>query len=366
MPEARPTRANAPTTKDLILGILGVMTKVFPGMLVGCVLLSVGCGGEGPSPLVDGGVLDMGDGGPPPTPSARVDPTCRDGMYAEVPPDLSVSVADLAFSGDVAGFVDASLARRYPFGGSLVASGRMDTRFGGDCSVIFAGSPTSAADVFRSLDTIVHECGHFADGRLSTGPRNTYLIQSELTYACERGDTTTRGGDTFARSRIRTDEYQALRPPCDSPGQRGCDGYANIYLNGDPDDAMFESGDQGFNLLLEETVQYVNSLVTAYAFSDQIRPGSSTSARDGILTFLWYVERYLHLARSTYPDAYARISGDACFRDAILTVWGRAWLFLERTRDLGALGIEDDVLETYVSDPVLLDEIERLRVLAGC
>ena len=43
------------------------------------------------------------------------------------------------------------------------------------------------------------------------------------------------------------------------------DNYANVYLDGDPDDDEFDGGDQGFNSLLEETLQYVNSLATGYA-----------------------------------------------------------------------------------------------------
>lgn len=356
------------------------MKKVLASLVVTMLALAAGCSGDDPPsasdgglltgdggtvPMGDGGVVPLLDGGPPPPPSGYVDPTCRDGMYTETPPDRSASLADLAFTGDIPAFVDAALARRYPFGAELVLEGRMDTRFGGDCSELFAGSPSSATELYRSLDTIVHECGHFADGRLSGFSDNTYLIQSTLTYECARGDTTSRGGDTFERSRIRTDSYQSLRTPC-AGGGSGCDFYADTYLDGNPDDATFEGGDQGFNMLLEEVVQYVNSLVTAYAYGDQMSAGTSTSARDGILTLLWYLERYLHLARTTYPAAYAAISGDACWRDAILTVWGRAWLFLELTSGMNGLGIDDDAIELLVADPVLLDEIDRIRMASGC
>ena len=74
------------------------------------------------------------------------------------------------------------------------------------------------------------------------------------------------------------------------------------------------------------------------------------------------------MARLDYPDAYAHLlSGDGGkWRDAILTVWGRAWLFLGETKDIPALGIDDDFLLELVSEPVLVDEIQRLRDAAGC
>lgn len=323
-----------------------------------------GCASDLPTTPGDGGLPPGDDGGTPPPASGYVDPACTDGRYNEAPlPDPSASLDGIGWSGEVGPVVDEALARRHPFGAEQVTAGRLNRDYGGDCDVLFAGSPASAGDVFRALDTIVHECGHFHDGTLSDFSSNGYAVRSGLTVTCDRGDAVGRGGDTFARSRIREDAYQPLRPAC---GTGECDFYADTYLDGDPDDGTFDGGDQGFNMLLEETVQYVSSLATAYAFADQLPPGRSTSARDGILTFLWYVERYLKLARESYPEAYARISGDACWRDLILTVWGRAWLYLELTRDMGSLGIDDDAIEALVADPVLLDEIERLRALSGC
>src|SRR5690606_13464810 len=109
-----------------------------------------------------------------------------------------------------------------------------NTDFGSDCDVLFAGSPASAGDLFRSLDTIVHECGHFHDSNISDFSSNGYAIRSGTTVTCSRGDTTTRGGDTFARSRIRGDAYQPLRPACTGGGGADCDFYAETYLDGDP------------------------------------------------------------------------------------------------------------------------------------
>ena len=111
-------------------------------------------------------------------------------------------------------------------------------------------------------------------------------------------------------------------------------------------------------------MQYINSLATAYAFDDiAVASGESTSQRDGILTFLWYIERYLHLARASHPAAYDHLlhGSTGQWRHAILTVWGRAWLFLNASASERDLGIDDLGIMPLVTDPVLLDEIQRLR-----
>jgi hypothetical protein len=349
-------------------------TSAFAPVALLVALVLVGCGGDGRPrgvlPPADAGPgSDAGpgvDGGPGPGPVGPIDPACTDGLYRETLPNPAAGIDDVAFTGDVPAFVDTVLTRRYPFGLALVEGGRTNTSYGGDCSVIFAGSPADAAALFESLATITHECGHLWDGQLSSGSTNVYEVNADLTLTASNGDTTARGGETFARSLIRGDAYQASRPACAAGSYVGCDSYANTYLDGDPTNSTFEGGDQGFNMLFDEVVQYVNSLATEYAFSDRRTSGYSTSARDGILTFLWYLERYLHMARLDYPSAYARIANDALWRDAILTLWGRAWLYLGLTQDDPSLGIDDDAIKALVMDATLLDELERLRTLAGC
>ena len=320
-------------------------------------------------PLADGASPDRDagptDGGTPPPMSVRVDPMCTDGMFTETLPDPTVDLSDLEASyspSEARAFIEAVLGRRYSTGRELVQNGT-NPRIG-DCVDTFLRDPTTPADVYGQLSTVVHECGHFYDLGEGTFGNAVYVINdSPLRFSCEGGDTTARGGNTFARSRIRGDSYQPMRPP----GRDG-DFYADVYLDGDPDNAEFEGGDQGFNSLLEETVQYVNSLATSYAFTNELNTGGASSQRDGILTFLWYVMRYLRMARMDFPAAYAHIVDGAggCFRDAVLTVWGRAWLFLETTDGMGHLGIDDSEIMALVLDPDLLSEIQRLRDASGC
>jgi hypothetical protein len=301
--------------------------------------------------------------------SRYVDAHCVDGMYAEPLPDPSADIHDLLAAYDaaaVASFVDSVLARRYPFGRAQVTRGRAT---GTDCLAQFAPDTSSAEAVIRQLDTVVHECGHLADNVLSPMGANSYIVQASLTLAGARGDTTTRGGATFPRNAIHMDDFQASRPWCpDGTFRMDCDPYAHIYLDGTPDDAVFHSGDQGFNMLLEEVTQYVNSLATGYAFGDVTQAsGIRDSDRDGILTALWYMQRYLHLARTStsYASAYDwLLHGDSGrWRRAILTIWGRAWLYLEATSSMSFLGLADTQIASLVTAPELLEEIARVRAV---
>ncbi len=294
----------------------------------------------------------------------EVDPSCVDGKYAEALPNPGANIsAELASysEANLASFYDAVLKKRFPVGAWLVSSGLTNEQF--DCVEAFSSNTGTADGAIGSLSTVVHECGHVFNFTL---PGDAYGVTPDLQLSCSGGDSTDRGGLTFARSRLRNDEFYALRPDCADAGAdpRNCDFYADVYLDGNPDDAVFEGGDQGFNSVLEETLQYVNSLATEYAFQDFI--GGSTSALDGILTFLWYVERYLAMARTEFPDAYAKLSADPCWRNAILTVWGRAWIMLEAAEGNQSLGIDDAELFELVRNPVLLGEIQRLRDLEGC
>ena len=290
--------------------------------------------------------------------SEWVDMECIDGMHSETLPDPAADLSDLFanYSPDRAvDFILEILSRRYPLGRSLVELGRMGMI--GDCVDFFLRDRSSPQAIIRQLTTIVHECGHFADLDAGMFRADVYLITENVEFTCQGGDAVGRGaGRTFARSLINGDAYalEACRGGVD------CDFYRQVYLDGDPNNADFEGGDQGYNSLLEETTQYINSLAVGYAFYDEY--SGSVSERDGILTFLWYMTRYLKLARESYPDAYAHISTDECWRSLALTLWGRAWLYLELTDGISQLGINDEALLDRLT-PELVSEIDRLRML---
>lgn len=330
---------------------------------------------DGPGPADSGPKPDVGtppDGGSEPDvavepdvpvtppPSGYVVPGCPDGDYAETLPtpssDISAEVAGYS-AAQVQSFLLSVLAKRYPVGAFLV-EGALANPAMGNCVQTFAYDTSSAAAAIGTLSTVVHECGHMFDFSAFGWGESTYYITDTVSMSCAGGDMKSFGGKTFPRSLLTQDSFSALHPPCPEGSWGGdCDFYGNTYLTG-------QSGDQGFDTLMEEAVQYVNSLATGYAVNDYYV--WSASERDGILTFLWYMERYLYLARTEHPDTYGFLMGDPCWRNLMLTVWGRAWLFLETTEDIPTLGLDDDVIEGLVANPVLLAEIDALRDAHSC
>ena len=306
---------------------------------------------------------------PEPQPNALLlDENCIDGAWQERWPNREQDVSSIVqnFHGqNPVQNVVALLNARYPDGALYVNSALADTRYG-NCFDIFYTPTTSGSDLVSQLSLLTHECGHFAD---LVGPANVnndfFLVNSTTEFDCRRGETVARGGDTFANSLLADDQYQQDFPPCTSDQvTRQCDSYARTYLNGDENDGQHQSGDQGFDSLLEEAHQYVTSLATGYAFNDFY--SRATSERDGVAAFMWYITRYLRLARTEHPLAYARISQDACWREMVLTTWGRAWRYLQRTEGMPMLGLNDDLYISRALNPELLEEIDRLRAFEGC
>jgi hypothetical protein len=284
---------------------------------------------------------DGGDGSSPP----NTDPGCVDGQYSETLPDPDADLTDLfdAFSPATnVQFLMGSLDRRYPIG-AFIVRGASEIE-GSDCAADWIdagfGDPNDPSSILRNASLVVHECGHGLDLGMGFIDEHHYVITDELTITCDHVDTMPRGD-------IMGDEFSG-----DVPG----DSYEDPYLT--------QLGDQGFDMLLEEATQYVNSLASGYSFQDQYTMG--VSERDGILTFLWYLTRYLHKARNDVPTTYDALTQDPCWRTAILTIWGRAWLFVELTKDDGNLGINDAEILDAATDPVLLEEIERVRQAHGC
>lgn len=323
-------------------------------------------GGATPGDDTDAAATDDTDAPPGEDPrGGLVAADCVDGRWTEALADPGVDIGAIKRDFDTLGpvaFLQAALEARYPTGAFIFAGGLANQDIG-DCVQLFTSNRdrSSANGMLDASSTLVHECGHFFDIGEGSFRGSTYVFTESFRLTCEGGSY----NDTPPRSLLQADAYAPLRPACPGRGEFGCDSYANIYLDGDPENRDFESGDQGLDTVVEEAVQYINSLATDYAFSDRLG-ASSVSARDGILTFLWYIERYLRHMRVETPRVYGAILADDCWRDAILTVWGRAWLYLTATKDIRPLGIDDDDLMVLVTDPDLLAEIEAVRAADGC
>jgi hypothetical protein len=364
-----------PFTAAMTLRTSTVLGQLGPRVLACALVLvaSTGCSsGTTRQGFTDanGNPTGTGDATPPgdgtPLPAAQPSkPGCAQSEYTEALP-TKASLSDLSYSpGQAQTYVLSALQRRYPLGKFITEGGVKSPLAAsqGNCINRFLHDTSTPANVQRGLATVVHECGHMFDLGAAKGASDaSYVLRDDLKFDCTGGDTTKRGGKTFARSLIKSDAHYTKRESCGSQVSQGCDFYADTYLDGNADDAKFDSGDQGYNSVLEEATQYVNSLATALAFQDAYA-GQKASERDGILTFLWYVERYLQMARTKYPSAYAALSEDACWRQATLSVWDRAWFYLDATSGIVNLGLDDAALEPLVKDPSLTAEIDALRKL---
>lgn len=326
---------------------------------------------DGKSDTAADGSTTKPDAGPTTGTTGPVSPTCLDGQYSEDLPDPKADISSLVQGfqkADALAFVLDVLQTRYPNGRFVLDGGNAQVLPGNQQTCVQQfwqpSQGTSVKSALSQASTLVHECGHAYDLSLGGFTGSTYVLTSQQKFSC-KGLSYQGQNAGFARSLLKTDEFSALWPPCANFGDPGeCDGYAAVYLSGNPQDATFDGGDQAFDSVLEETVQYVNSLATDWTLTDQIV--GQISAEDGLLTFLWYTERYLHMARLQYPKVYQYLSGNSCWREAVLNVWGRAWLYLGKSKGQAKLNLRGAKLRNLVQDPALLDEISRLRQAQGC
>ena len=189
---------------------------------------------------------------------------------------------------------------------------------------------------------LVHEMGHEWDGtHRSNG--YTYRFFDDRVYR-------TAAIRTFPRSEILA-RY---------PNQSG-----NVYKRylGNT------GGRDGINGLLEEFVQYVHQLAASQCVTDfppelvaaEEVPGEYTylQDRDAVLTFMWYVQTYLAIAREEHPKDYRKIIKARGLRTAILDTWRRAeyWLARTQTAPPGTISAE---LEQRIREPQNIREIQLL------
>lgn len=202
----------------------------------------------------------------------------------------------------------------------------------------FLAAPDSFDGVASRFDAAVHEGAHLWGVRKFNGRTQTYPVRSDLSVEAKLLKT-------FFWSEIRAHHVD---PKADT--------YARIYLEG-------PSGAQGFNTLLDEYNAYAHSLASRWCTRDLLPPGSRVSARDGILTMMYYLESYLAIARTEHPKDYAAILADPGLRRVVLTVWDRAEFFLRKSADVAALGIKSDTIEGWVYEPDRLAELTRVRAV---
>jgi hypothetical protein len=199
----------------------------------------------------------------------------------------------------------------------------------------FAADAGFEADFFarQGFGIWVHELAHVLSIRTGLRP-----VVSATQLSLPHSST-----ETFARGEILS------RHP--SPAK---DAYVDLYLTGD-------SGDQGFDSVLEELSAYVHSLASAYCTRDLYsQTGNSSSDRDGLLTFMLYTALYLQTAREDHPDVYQALVNDAETMRMLTLIWQRGQFYLDVTRAYPFLGINDRKIAKQLASPELRAELERV------
>ncbi|MEZ4410903.1 MAG: hypothetical protein R3A52_31160 [Polyangiales bacterium] len=235
--------------------------------------------------------------------------------YANTPEGLRAAVRGIA-------------ERRYPIGVAFVDV-QSDAQLQG-----WFRSRTRFSDVLNGFEVAVHEGQHIWDITMISGTW-PYRVRDDLVIRPRRLSN-------FNRSEILT---LHANPDADS--------YDEVYLRG-------QSGAQGFNTLLDEYVAYTHSLAARYCTRDGLASGTRISARDGILTLMYYVELYLKLARTQHADDYEEIINDPAHVELIRTVWARAEFWLERSAPYPQLGLRDAQIRQWTYAPENVMEIEML------
>jgi len=272
----------------------------------------------GPTDAPEPGAFASGD------PSFREEPSCE--TLADVG-DIERSYA----SGSRRAAAYAVAKARYPAGLPF-----LEAQGDRELDAWFTGAPDSFDGMASRFDVAVHEGAHiWSFKRFSTGTQ-TYPVHAGLTVHARRLRN-------FPRSEILSVHLN-----------READSYAKTYLEG-------ASGAQGFNTLLDEYNAYAHSLASRYCTRDRVGASSNVSARDGILTFMYYVEAYLEIARTRHPADYQAIVSDSGHRMLIVAVWDRAELWLRRSAGDARLGIADRTIRGWVYDRARLEEIKRIR-----
>lgn len=206
--------------------------------------------------------------------------------------------------------------------------------------VWFTRAPETFDGVASRFDAAVHEGAHLWGIKRFNPSTQTYPVRDGLAIVARRMKS-------FPWREILTRHVDVA-----------ADTYAKTYLEG-------PSGEQGVNTLLDEYDAYAHSLAARYCTRDLLSPGSRVSARDGMLTMMYYLETYLAIARTAHPADHAAILADAGQRRVIVTVWDRAEHWLRKSASIPSLGIHDDVIEGWVYDPERLAEVARVRAHGG-
>lgn len=321
--------------------VLAACALAIPGV-AGALMLAYAFGGSaGPAAPTPDVATDAGAGEPPPVVRRRAAadagapaPATGYDCSGVIFPDRDVaSIRDGFTPGRWRQSAIELLEVRYPDAAWMVGTLEDPNNF----DAWFQGQTGDWGSMIMALDTGVHESAHMAGLQGRRGRRHRYVVG--------KGDVVEiRVPETFDRSEIADrlpDEIRSMS-------------YTETYLSG-------KSGAQGFEMVLEELNAYTYSLYVAIATMDQKPKTISTSARDGLLTLMYYTEAYLRLAREERTKTYEAIAGDEDLVAAVLKLYDRAACVMKLSGSDRRIGLKDEMLAEHVFGAKRLGEIDRLR-----
>ena len=187
----------------------------------------------------------------------------------------------------------------------------------------------------ESMMTMMHEETHGYDYEHALGNDHfSYYIRCDLALE-------TPWLDGFPRSEI----YPEVQGS-------STDLYDGTYLTG-------TQGTYGFVELLDEWNCYINGMAAIGVVGDHV-PAFGISGTDGAVAFAYYVELYLKVARTTYPNTYSAIKNDPSFTDLLRLQWNRLHFFLAIADKHPKLSIEADAIKDLLYAPENLGELEMV------
>ena len=291
------------------------------------------------------------------------DANCTDGMYQEQEmADPSVDISHIMNAHNPNGSIQelsetalAALDARYPFGAEILRNTREGTR---DCLTYWMERSVNIWDdlpqgeFFQAVDLSVHECGHSLAHQNSQYRTEAHPIAKDVMFICP-----SRGYRGYpALSNLQNDKFSPAVPN---------NSYDSTYI-----DVGSPVGDQGWESVMDEAVQYSHSLAVAYAFHDYTTYGSGA---DGALSFVWYIQRYLYFLRNNNQDIYNEILANDCWRDTILTLWGRVWKYESLALEINESPRQDNLTSQNtalfldaIRNPELMAEIQAVRDAQQC
>lgn len=220
------------------------------------------------------------------------------------------------------------LGRRWPAGRDLLLDQAGDPYFG-------AFTDTSSfASLMDGLMTEAHEGTHGWDYGNATVDEFAYFLRADL---------------QFFPPKLHGFDRGEIYGMVDTGGY---DIYRDLYFSG-------TQGTYGFYELLDEMNCYINGMAAMGVVGEYIPYG--VSGRDGAVAFMYYLELYLKLARTQYPQVYAEIQSDPDYVEMIEVQWLRLHFLLMNAGDLHPnIGLYDEEYEALMYAPENQGEIEML------